>query len=111
MAENHSKRGVLIVFEGCDRTGKTTQCKKLGKLDLDLLAMYKHTKRLLLFLVTQLNDAGFAAQFMNFPDRNTQCGQLINKYLTRQDDFTDEGIHLMFTLNRWEKMKEMEKLL
>uniref|UniRef100_A0A182IQX1 Thymidylate kinase n=1 Tax=Anopheles atroparvus TaxID=41427 RepID=A0A182IQX1_ANOAO len=90
MAENHSKRGVLIVFEGCDRTGKTTQCKKL---------------------VTQLNDAGFAAQFMNFPDRNTQCGQLINRYLTRQDDFTDEGIHLMFTLNRWEKMKEMEKLL
>lgn len=24
-----SKRGALIVFEGCDRCGKTTQCKKL----------------------------------------------------------------------------------
>ena len=23
------KRGSLIVFEGCDRCGKTTQCKKL----------------------------------------------------------------------------------
>jgi thymidylate kinase len=25
------KRGALIVLEGCDRTGKTTQSKKLGK--------------------------------------------------------------------------------
>ena len=23
------KRGALIVFEGCDRSGKTTQCKKM----------------------------------------------------------------------------------
>ena len=23
------KRGALIVFEGCDRSGKSTQCKKL----------------------------------------------------------------------------------
>jgi thymidylate kinase len=25
----HSRRGALIVFEGCDRAGKSTQCKKL----------------------------------------------------------------------------------
>lgn len=24
-------RGALIVLEGCDRSGKTTQCKQLGK--------------------------------------------------------------------------------
>lgn len=24
-------RGALIVLEGCDRSGKTTQCKDLGK--------------------------------------------------------------------------------
>ena len=24
-----AKRGLLIVFEGCDRSGKSTQCKKL----------------------------------------------------------------------------------
>lgn len=24
-------RGALIVLEGCDRAGKTTQCKKLGE--------------------------------------------------------------------------------
>lgn len=26
-----AKRGALIVMEGCDRSGKTTQCKRLGK--------------------------------------------------------------------------------
>lgn len=25
-------RGALIVFEGCDRSGKSTQCKRLGKI-------------------------------------------------------------------------------
>lgn len=25
----HSGRGALIVLEGCDRAGKSTQCKKL----------------------------------------------------------------------------------
>ena len=24
-----TKRGAFIVFEGCDKSGKTTQCKKL----------------------------------------------------------------------------------
>lgn len=24
-------RGALIVFEGCDRAGKTSQCRDLGK--------------------------------------------------------------------------------
>lgn len=28
--EMPATRGALIVFEGCDRSGKTTQCKKLG---------------------------------------------------------------------------------
>lgn len=26
-----NQRGALIVLEGCDRAGKTTQCKKIGK--------------------------------------------------------------------------------
>ena len=40
------KRGALIVFEGCDRAGKTTQCKKL---------------------VEKLNELGIKSQFMQFP--------------------------------------------
>uniref|UniRef100_A0A182WMH5 Thymidylate kinase n=1 Tax=Anopheles minimus TaxID=112268 RepID=A0A182WMH5_9DIPT len=90
MSNVHGKRGAFIVLEGCDRTGKTSQCKTL---------------------VSKLEQANVSARYMNFPDRSTQCGQLINGYLTRKDDFTDEGIHLLFTLNRWERMKEMVKLL
>lgn len=33
-----ANRGVLIVFEGCDRAGKTTQCKILGKIHLKIPA-------------------------------------------------------------------------
>lgn len=29
------KRGALIVIEGIDRTGKSTQSKRLGKTNLD----------------------------------------------------------------------------
>lgn len=41
-------RGALIVFEGCDRSGKTTQCKKL---------------------VDALNSENIPASFMNFPGK------------------------------------------
>ena len=58
-----------------------------------------------------LISSGHKAKFMNFPDRTTQCGALINSYLTNKDNFTDEGIHLLFTLNRWEAKNEMERLL
>lgn len=40
------RRGAFIVFEGCDRAGKTTQCKKL---------------------VEALNKESFPAEYMNFP--------------------------------------------
>lgn len=32
MCKKNSVRGALIVLEGCDRSGKTTQCKQLGKI-------------------------------------------------------------------------------
>lgn len=30
------KRGALIVIEGVDRTGKTTQCNKIGALNCNI---------------------------------------------------------------------------
>ena len=48
---------------------------------------------------------------MNFPDRSTECGALINSYLTNSQEFNGETIHLLFTLNRWEARKNMEDLL
>ena len=64
------KRGALIVLEGCDRAGKTTQCKKL---------------------VAALNDAGLAAKEMHFPGKRLNCFSIHHciaiKYLhIRQDD-------------------------
>lgn len=41
-------RGALIVIEGCDRSGKTTQCKKV---------------------VEVLNSMNISAEYMNFPGK------------------------------------------
>jgi dTMP kinase len=84
------KRGALIVFEGCDRAGKTTQCKKL---------------------VERLKSQKRNVKFMNFPNRTTQSGQIINAYLQNKENLTDEGIHLLFSVNRWEVRNEMEREL
>lgn len=83
-------RGALIIFEGCDSCGKTTQGKKL---------------------VEALNAEGIAAKFLAFPDRTTPIGQIINKYLKKKCDLEDHVIHLLFTANRWEAVPEMTKLL
>lgn len=85
-----SRRGALIVLEGCDRSGKTTQSKQLVK---------------------SLIRNGHQASYVNFPDRTTECGALINSYLIKNKDFSDETIHLLFASNRWEFKQKMEKLL
>lgn len=86
-------RGALIVFEGCDRAGKTTQVQKIVK---------------------QLNDdAGKpnAAKMMRFPDRTTQIGTTIDQYLKGSSDLDDHVVHLLFSANRWEKVSELRASL
>lgn len=86
----HVKRGALIVFEGCDRAGKTTQCKKL---------------------VERLKDQNVDVKYVNFPDRSTETGGMLDAYLRKKDNLNNEGVHLLFAVNRWEAKNEMEKLL
>ncbi|EUC44783.1 hypothetical protein COCMIDRAFT_97217 [Bipolaris oryzae ATCC 44560] len=74
-------RGKLIVFEGLDRAGKSTQCEKL---------------------VADLQNDGVKVRHMRFPDRTTPIGQMINSYLSGQSDQEDHVIHLLFSANRWE---------
>ncbi|KAF2651871.1 thymidylate kinase [Lophiostoma macrostomum CBS 122681] len=74
-------RGKLIVFEGLDRAGKSTQCQ---------------------LLVDALQKAGRKVRFMRFPDRTTPIGQMINSYLSGQTEQEDHVIHLLFSANRWE---------
>ena len=83
-------RGMFIVFEGCDRSGKTNMCKRLYK---------------------RFNDDNIASKFMRFPDRTTQIGQVINQYLRGEQALEDHVIHLLFSTNRWEKVSELEAAL
>ncbi|KAK9361355.1 thymidylate kinase-domain-containing protein [Lipomyces starkeyi] len=83
-AENPKRsRGLLVVFEGLDRAGKTTQCQLLYE---------KLAKRL---------GAG-RVRVQKVPDRSTQIGQAINAYLVSRTHLPDQAIHLLFSANRWE---------
>merc|ERR1719265_2799459 len=75
------RRGLFVVFEGLDRSGKSTQSKRLAK---------------------RLEDAGEKVRWTCFPDRALASGILIDLYLRRNIDMSDEAIHLLFSANRWE---------
>ncbi|KAK9479149.1 thymidylate kinase-domain-containing protein [Lipomyces japonicus] len=82
-ATSNTSRGVLILLEGLDRAGKTTQCQILH----DKLAAIHGLDRV---------------RVQKFPDRTTSIGSTINSYLTSQSDLSDPAIHLLFSANRWE---------
>ena len=82
-------RGVFILFEGADKTGKTTQCR---------------------LLVAALQEKGFRAEFMSFPDRTTHTGKLIDAYLRDASIQMDpKAAHLLFAANRRELEQQMRQ--
>lgn len=83
-------RGALIVLEGLDRSGKSSQCSRL---------------------VSYLEGEGLSAELWRFPDRTTNVGQMISAYLTNASQLDDHTIHLLFSANRWEKRSLMETKL
>lgn len=86
-----AKRGALIVLEGVDRAGKSTQAKQL---------------------VESLNKKRISAELITFPDRTTNTGKLISNYLSDSNcKLNDFAIHLLFTANRWENVDKMRKLI
>ncbi|SCV02101.1 LANO_0F15236g1_1 [Lachancea nothofagi CBS 11611] len=81
-------RGKLILIEGLDRTGKSTQTEKLVK------------------------SLGDNALLVKFPERSTQIGGLIDQYLTNPEFLLpDQAIHLLFSANRWEIAESMKRSL
>jgi len=92
---NAAQRGALIVFEGCDRSGKTTVCERLVKHLNDTKQLGKDDKE--------------SAKMMRLPDRTTKLGQVIDGYLQNKEELNDHVIHLLFSANRWEKTSEMKK--
>lgn len=82
MVETNIKRGLLIAVEGCDRSGKTTQCQHLVEW------IQKHLQ--------------VDCEYWKFPDRTTPIGTIINQYLTGDINLNDQTVHLLFSANRWE---------
>ena len=84
-------RAPLIVIEGLDRSGKSTQTSKL---------------------VERLEDTGRSVKLIKFPDRTTSIGKLIDQYLKSCEyKLSDESIHLLFSANRWELHDKIIDLL
>lgn len=79
-------RGRLILIEGLDRSGKSTQA---------------------LILTEKLN-----GRLVKFPERLTPIGAIINEYLVNKTfDLPDQSAHLLFSANRWELEKSLVDLL
>eukprot|EP00262_Sarcandra_glabra_P006543 TRINITY_DN1887_c0_g1_i5.p1 TRINITY_DN1887_c0_g1~~TRINITY_DN1887_c0_g1_i5.p1 ORF type:complete len:231 (-),score=20.86 TRINITY_DN1887_c0_g1_i5:359-1051(-) len=87
---DNCSRGALIVLEGLDRSGKSSQSNRL---------------------VSYLETKGFSVESWRFPDRTTCVGEMISSYLANKSQLDDRTIHLLFSANRWEKRSLMESKL
>ncbi|XP_070609311.1 thymidylate kinase isoform X1 [Erythrolamprus reginae] len=84
------RRGALIVLEGVDRAGKSTQSRRL---------------------VEALWAEGHQAELLRFPERSTETGQLISSYLEKKNNLEDHTVHLLFSANRWEQVPSIKEKL
>ncbi|GES65715.1 thymidylate kinase [Aspergillus terreus] len=82
------QRGALIVVEGLDRAGKSSQCEALRDV---------------------LHKSGHTVKYIRFPDRTTAIGKMIDSYLRAQSQLDDHSIHLLFSANRWEVAQSIER--
>ncbi|KAJ0700792.1 putative dTMP kinase [Helianthus annuus] len=92
MENNHHSdaRGALIILEGLDQSGKTSQSGRL---------------------VSYLNGLGHPVESWRFPDRGTSVGKMISAYLSNESQLDDHTIHLLFSANRYRKRSLMEAKL
>lgn len=80
-------KGKIIVFEGIDKAGKTTQAKLLEK------------------------KLGSKCVRIDFPDYSTPVGREIKQFLDGKRDYPDEVKMMLLSANRWEKKVEIEKMV
>lgn len=83
-------RGKIIVIEGTDKAGKTTQSRMLQEA---------------------IKAVGKICVVMDFPDYTTSIGMEIRAFLDGKRDYPPEVKHLLFSANRWEKKKEIESMV
>ena len=83
-------KGKIIVIEGTDKAGKTSQSRMLAEA---------------------LKVSGKVCVILDFPDYTTPIGTEIKAFLEGKRDYPPEVKHLLFSANRWEKKKEIESML
>jgi dTMP kinase len=83
-------KGKIIVIEGTDKAGKTSQSRMLAET---------------------LKVSGKVCVILDFPDYTTPIGIEIKAFLEGRRDYSPEVKHMLFSANRWEKKKEIESML
>lgn len=83
-------KGKIIVLEGTDKAGKTTQSRMLAEA---------------------IKASGKVCVIVDFPDYTTPIGMEIRAFLDGRRDYPAEAKHLLFSANRWEKKKETESMV
>ena len=83
-------KGKIIVLEGTDKAGKTTQSRLLAEA---------------------IKVSGKVCVVIDFPDYTTPIGLEIRAFLDGRRDYPAETKHLLFSANRWEKKEDIESMV
>ena len=77
--------GILVVFEGIDRAGKSTQVARLSET---------------------LKRKGYKVDTFVFPTHNS-TGSLLRKVLSGQESLNPEALHLLFSADRYQAKQHL----
>ena len=80
----------LIVIEGIDQSGKSTQAKLLCK---------------------RFEDKNHLTKMLSFPNYKTRIGKLIRAFLHGKVEYPAEVRHMLLSVNRWEMKAGIENYL
>jgi dTMP kinase len=83
-------RGLLVVFEGLDQSGKQTQAERLRD---------------------RLEAAGRTVRLLSFPSYETHIGGEIGRALKGERDYAADTMQLLYVANRFEWKPEIEREL
>lgn len=83
-------KGLFIVIEGLDQSGKKTQTN---------------------LLTSRLRKVGYSVETISFPDYTTPIGREIRRYLDGKRDFGPEIRQFLYVANRWERKHDLENWL
>jgi dTMP kinase len=84
------RKGKIIVLEGIDKAGKTTQSR---------------------LLENTFKSKGRVCATIDFPDYSTPIGTEIRAFLEGDREYPDEAKLMLLSANRWERKKDIERML